>query len=240
MGILKPLASRDALPELLDEGNHPPDELFETFEDMRRVNWLLGGVAITLKGLERLTGHLRAGACLTVLDVGTGHADIPRAVIKWGNERRITCQLIGVDLDRSTLVTARMLPENQPVDLVQGDMLQLPMSENSVDITMTSMTLHHLDDDQAILALNEMARISRLGIIVNDLLRTVHGYAVAWTLGRVATGNRLTRHDAHRSIRRGRTVAELEELALQAGLQRPVFDSTLGYRTAMTIGLRQW
>lgn len=235
-----PLSHRTNPHEILDEGNHPPHDLFETFDDMRRVNTLLGGTRISLQGLTRLTGHLQSGDQLTVADIGTGHADIPRAVRSWSEERSIDCSVLGIDLDLATLKTATEVSGNEPISFIQGNILSLPLADQSVDIAMSSMTLHHVDDEDAVTAIREMARISRLGIIINDLQRTMHGYAVAWILGRVATRNRLTRHDAHRSIARGRTEAELEALVQEAGLQPPVFDSTLGYRTAMTVGVRQW
>ena len=237
---LNPLKHRSNPHEILDDGNHPHDDLYGTFEDMRRVNSLLGGASITLKAIERLTGDIQAGASLTILDIGSGHADIPRAVEEWAQQRRLNLRAIALDIDHPTLITATKITANERFEFLQGDFLNLPLSDNAVDIAMSSMTLHHLDDKDAVIALQEMARVSRLGLIINDLKRTVHGYAVAWLLGRIATSNRLTRHDAHRSIMRGRTEAELEALALRAGLQRPVFDSTLGYRTAMTIGVRPW
>ena len=207
---------------------------------MRRVNMLLGGTSITLKALERLTGDLRAGNSLSILDIGAGHADIPRAVREWSSERRLTLRALAIDIDQPTLATAQRIPENRDIEFLQGDILALPFTDDSVDVAMSSMTLHHLTDDDAVVALREMARVARRGIIINDLMRTVHGYVVAWALGRVATSNRLTRHDAHRSIQRGRIEAELAHLAERAGLQQPVFDSALGYRTAMTIGVRRW
>lgn len=237
---LNPLAERSFPHEILDDGNHPRDELFGTFEDMRRINAVLGGVRISLSGIERLTGHLRPGDRLSILDIGTGHADVPRAVQRWAAERSFSCETTGVDLDYPTLATAMELPANRTISFVQGDMLKLPFRHDSFDIVMSSMTLHHLRDNDAVVALRDMARVSRIGIVINDLKRTLHGYAVAWLLGRTITSNRLTRHDAHRSILRGRTESELASLAADAGLQKPVFDSTLGYRTAMTIGVRPW
>jgi 2-polyprenyl-3-methyl-5-hydroxy-6-metoxy-1,4-benzoquinol methylase len=235
-----PLSHRTHPHEILDEGDHPEDELFGTFEDMRRVNLLLGGTRITLRGLRRLIGSVPDEATVRILDIGTGHADIPRSVREWLHDRGYSSCITGLDIDFATLHTAMQLPSNQDISFTQADILHLPFVDNAFDITMSSMTLHHLEDGDAIAALQEMARVSRVGIIINDLKRTLHGYAVAWALGRIATSNRLTRHDAHRSIQRGRNEAELERLALGAGLNAPVFDSTLGYRTAMTIGVRPW
>jgi ubiquinone/menaquinone biosynthesis C-methylase UbiE len=235
-----PLRQRGNPHEILDEGNHPDEHLYGTFEDMRQVNSLLGGVRISLAGLTRLTGHLQPGDEISIVDIGTGHADIPRAVMNWASERDLHSHAIGLDIDLPTLRTARTLPPNRSISFLQGSMLDLPLADNSVDVAMSSMTLHHLPDDDAVIALKEMARVARIGIVVNDLSRTIHGYAVAWMLGRIATSNPLTRHDAHRSIQRGRTAPELAGLAERAGLQTPVFDSTLWYRIAMTIGVRPW
>ncbi len=237
---LRPLKTRQHLPELLDQRGHPDDLLYGTFEDMRRVNSLLGGTAISLRAVRRLTGHLRPGDQLVLADIGIGHGDIARNLRQWAREAGIDCRLIGIDLDQRTIKTAKEVRGNQNVTFLLGDMLQLPLAGGSVDIAFSSMTLHHVDDGEAVNVLREMARISRLGIVVNDLVRTLHGYIVAWILGRLATRNRLTRHDAHRSIRRGRTEADLAGLARLAGLNAPVFDSVLGYRTAMTIGTRSW
>jgi ubiquinone/menaquinone biosynthesis C-methylase UbiE len=237
---LNPLAHRLDPHEILDEGSHPDHELFGTFQDMQRVNHFLGGTAITHRAVKRLIGHLGPGDTVRVVDVGTGHADIPRSVAAELALRGLVLRGLGADLDLATIRTAISLPENHRIEFLQADILALPFGDRSVDITMCSMTLHHLNDTEAVTALREMARVSRLGIIVNDLTRTVHGYAVAWLLGRIFTSNRLTRHDAHRSILRGRNESELAALARAAGLKPPVFDSTLFYRTAMTAGVRSW
>ncbi|MEX2425721.1 MAG: methyltransferase domain-containing protein [Thermomicrobiaceae bacterium] len=239
-GWTHPLKQRLNPHEILDEGSHPDHELFGTFRDMRRVNHFLGGTAITLRGVTRLTGQLRKGDSLSILDIGTGHADIPREIDATMTLRGINCQLLGGDIDLATIRTGMQLPDNEGVHFFQTDIRALPFEDRSLDIALCSMTLHHLDDGQAVEALQEMARVSRLGIIINDLTRTTHGYAFAWLLGRLVTANRLTRHDAHRSILRGRSESELADLAHAAGLQLPVFDSILGYRTAMTVGVRAW
>ena len=47
-----------------------------------------------------------------------------------------------------------------------------------------------------------MARVARLGIVVNDLDRTRLGWLGAWLIGRLLTGNPYTRIDAPLSVRR--------------------------------------
>ena len=64
---------RAGSPELLD-GVLEPATLAENLRDLARVNRWLGGRAISAKAIRPLS--LRVPA-LTILDVGTGAADIP-------------------------------------------------------------------------------------------------------------------------------------------------------------------
>jgi hypothetical protein len=226
--------------EILDNGAYDVEELLENHRDMARVNRWLGGADLTIRGIQRLTGHLRPGDRLTILDAGTGMADIPRAVDAWARRTGIELRSVGVDIDSLTLQAARGSAGGDAIRFLAADCCRLPLRDGSVDVAISSMTLHHLTDEQATVALGEMARVARLGIVVNDLTRSLHGLAGAWLLSRLTTRNRLTRHDAPLSVRRARTVTEMADLARAAGLRAPVFDSALGYRVAMTAGVRSW
>ena len=83
-------------------------------------------------------------------------------------------------------------------------------------------------------ALGEMARVARLGIVINDLDRSRLGWVGAWLIGHVLTRNRLTRHDAPMSVRRAYRPSETAGLLREAGLI-PVrtVHSRLGLRYAI-------
>ena len=66
--------------------------------------------------------------------------------------------------------------------------------------------------------LREMDRLSRAGFILNDIRRCAAGYVAAWTASRLATRNRLTRHDMPLSVRRAYTPDELRALLRMAGI----------------------
>ena len=66
--------------------------------------------------------------------------------------------------------------------------------------------------------LREMDRLSRTGFILNDIRRCLAGYVAAWGASRVATRNRLTRHDMPLSVLRAYTPDELRALLRQAGI----------------------
>ena len=98
-----------------------------------------------------------------------------------------------------------------------------------------SLVVHHLEPDAVVRLLREMARVARIGVVVNDLVRGRLALAGAWALTRVATRNRYTRHDAPLSVRRAYTRAELDGLVADAGLTVvDRFDGFAGHRRAIT------
>jgi hypothetical protein len=66
--------------------------------------------------------------------------------------------------------------------------------------------------------LREMARVARLGVIVNDLDRTRLGWIGAWLIGHLLTRNRYTRSDAPLSVLRSYRAVETKALLLSAHL----------------------
>jgi len=81
--------------------------------------------------------------------------------------------------------------------------------------------------------LREMARVARIGVIVDDLLRSRLGYLGARLMRTLLTANRLTRHDGPLSVRRAYRPSELAELLRRAGI-RPLCQLTIpGYRSVV-------
>ena len=94
--------------------------------------------------------------------------------------------------------------------------------------------VHHLDEAPAIRFLEELGRVSRRGVVVNDLDRTELALAGAWLAGRLLTRNRFTRHDAPLSVRRAWRPHEMRALLRAAGLE-PIAQraAPLGHRYAI-------
>ena len=66
-------------PELLDGPLDDPVALADNLRDLRRVNRHLGGIALSRRALGALVAD-RTGS-VSLLDVGTGAADIPAALV---------------------------------------------------------------------------------------------------------------------------------------------------------------
>jgi 2-polyprenyl-3-methyl-5-hydroxy-6-metoxy-1,4-benzoquinol methylase len=214
--------------ELLDGPLDDRSAVAANLRDLRRVNRLLGGVDLSWRALAALVGDPSAagraggGSPVTLLDVGTGAADIPVALVARARREGRPLEITAID-SRPEILTEALasspgLAQEPGVRLSVGDGRALAQPDRSFDVVHSSMVIHHLEPDEAVAFLREMARVASRGVIVNDLVRSRLGWVGAWLISHLLTRSRYTRNDAPLSVRRAYTVAELGELLATAGL----------------------
>jgi ubiquinone/menaquinone biosynthesis C-methylase UbiE len=216
--------------ELLDGRSWEIAELQANLRDIRRVNRLGGGTSAVLRELPDLLSSVPEDRQIEVLDLATGSADIPLAVVRWAKEHGRSIRVVASDTSDDILAVAEeRTREVASILLANYDARAVPLPDRSVDVVLCSLALHHFEPVEAMAVLAEMARLARCGFIVNDLVRGRAGYAAAVVTSRLLTRNRLTRHDAPLSVRRAFTPDELRDLIRQAGIEgvtvrrRPLF-----------------
>jgi ubiquinone/menaquinone biosynthesis C-methylase UbiE len=213
--------------ELLDGPLDDPAVLAGNLRDLRRSNRVFGGTRLTSRALDALVGTVAdAGTEISLLDVGTGAADIPLALIDEWQRRGRRLDVTAVD-ERAEVIEAarRVSPRVETtarLTLAVADGRALPYPEDSFDVAHASLVLHHLEPIDAVALLREMGRVARRGIIVNDLNRSRWTLAGAWLASHVATLNPYSRHDAALSARRAYTLSEAHALIAAAGLRSSV------------------
>lgn len=218
LAVLAPLPREVARVELLDEPGLTPGELAENLADIARLN-RLGPTRALLARLEPLLARHRGRAPLRVLDLGTGAADVPAALVRWARARGRRVSVAALDLRPEVLACAGRVAREWPeVRLVAADALHPPVRSGGVDLVLCSLTLHHLPEAAVVRLLGLMADLGRLGFVVSDLRRSRLAYATVWLTTRLISRNRLTRHDGPLSVRRAYTRAELQRLAAAAGV----------------------
>ncbi|HEY0867177.1 MAG TPA: methyltransferase domain-containing protein [Fimbriimonas sp.] len=221
--------SRSAGIELIDSYEHSGRDFLASFRDIRKINRYLGGCAVVRK---RIRPYL--GARTSVLDVGTGLADIPADLVRWGTRRGREIRVVGLDANPKILAAARR--ETQGVALMKASAHALPFPDGSFDVVVSSLTFHHFDEPAAAAALREMVRVARRVVIVNDLQRGYLPAALIWLVTRVARMHFLTRHDAPLSVLRSLTPPEYERLARGSGfLDARVYRHPF-WRVAVVVG----
>jgi SAM-dependent methyltransferase len=206
----------DGAQELLDGPLDDPAALAANLRDLSRLNRLSGGARLSLQAARAL------GDAGTILDVGTGAADIPAALLADARRRAVALEVTATDSRLEVLAAARLvrpaLATMPGLTLAIADGRALPYADASFDLGHASMVVHHLDADEAVAFLRELRRVSRLGIVVNDLARGPHFWLATWLLTHTVAASRFTRHDGPLSVRRAWTRDEMVALLGQAGL----------------------
>jgi SAM-dependent methyltransferase len=156
-----------------------------------------------------------------VLDVGTGCGDTPRRLVDWARRGSVDLFVKGIDLSPATVAHARQRCRGyRHIDVECLDLFELPEHER-YDVVHASLVLHHLSDDAVVEALGKMYRLSRLGVVINDLHRHWAGHVASRLVLPLISRDPMVRHDGPLSILRAFRARELEELTARAGLPTP-------------------
>ena len=220
MPFFPPLARAAGVLEIIDGPPVPFKDMACCMTDISRVNGLFGGRMVTMVHVKRLLAAWPADRLVTVLDVGTGAGDIPRELVRWARREGRRIRIFALDRDPATLQIAATLVRDYPeISFLRGDALRLPIRAGSVDLTISAMTLHHLEPDAGVQYLAEMNRAARVGFVVNDLVRSRLAHWVVWLITRFITRGAISRHDGPLSVKRSYTPGEVSGLCEQAGLE---------------------
>lgn len=212
-----PLARRSDDRELLDEPDVDPAALAANLRDLARLNRLPGGGTTSIAGIEAL---MQGKGEMSILDVGTGGADLPLAFARRGRATGIRWNVTAVDRrDDVVHQAAAATAHDGDVKVIRADASHLPLDDNSVDVAHASLLLHHLEPDTAVAALRELRRVARAGIVINDLRRGLLAFVLAAPVVVALGGSPMTRHDGLISLRRAYTLAELDDILAEAGLE---------------------
>lgn len=224
--------------ELLDARRHDRRELEQSLDQVAEVNRWLGGRRAIWHALRPL---LSRSATTTILDVGTGSADIPVDIAQRARRADLRVAIIASDRHAQIREIAAARTVGQPgISVAAADALALPFDRRACDVVLLSMTLHHFDEAEQIVALREAARVARRAVIINELERCTPNYIGARLLaGTRWRGNRLTRHDGPLSVLRAFTINELGDLAASAGLRVQLLQRRFFYRIVLRADVSQ-
>jgi 2-polyprenyl-3-methyl-5-hydroxy-6-metoxy-1,4-benzoquinol methylase len=183
------------LPELMD-GDCSYEDFRDCLRSLETVNrWLLG-YRPTMVWLERLLHGLSDP--IHIVDVGFGGGDLLRRIAGWARRRGVAVHLTGIDLNPyAARAAAESTPKELGITWVTGDAMAY-RSEKPMDIVVSSLLAHHLEDEEIVALLKWMEATVQVGWFINDLERSewssrMFGW-VRW--------HWLVRHDGPVSFRR--------------------------------------
>ncbi|OLC30244.1 MAG: hypothetical protein AUH31_04995 [Armatimonadetes bacterium 13_1_40CM_64_14] len=205
--------------EFLDTPGQNRVELEGLLGDIRRTNRRFGGYPLVLRYLRRFLPRLPHGP-ITVLDVATASADIPRVIALWARAHHLPIRIVALDLSEDILALAKSGIASYPeVTLLRGNALSLPFPDRAIDVVICGLALHHFTFEDAGRVLREIDRVASGGFIVNDIGRSWGAYLGALLDTRLFTRNRLARHDGPLSVLRSFTVSEVHTMVAAAGVR---------------------
>jgi SAM-dependent methyltransferase len=222
---------RNAGREILDNPDVDPAVRERSHRDVERANVLFGGRRAVVLALRPLFDDLardsqRPTPSATLLDIGTGLADLPWRAREIARRRGLTLRTTGVDDALGLLLSARHRLDHA----VCSNAIDLPFADRSVDIVLCSQLLHHFDHDRALAVIAELDRVARHRVIISDLRRSWIA-AIGFTLAAFALRfHPVTRHDGRVSVLRGFTEGELGGMVVAATGVQPAMRRRLGYR----------
>ena len=213
------LRRRATDPEELDLGVTEAEAL-GSLRDLRFVNrWL--GARRALR--DAVAPHLEASAAPSLLDVGCGSGDVAAYLSESSRGRPV--RTVGVDL--KALHVAQAPPV---VRGVVADVHALPFREQSFDVVLASLFLHHFDGDEPAAVLAKLYSLCRRALVITDLRRAHVPYVFGRLTFHWLFRSRVSVADGLLSIRRAFTDAELAAAFRDAGLPHATIRRVFPYR----------
>lgn len=225
--------TRSLKPERIDTGDYTPEEYAAFLREIRFINQRLGDRAALEKTLLAEITRLDLKE-FSVLDVGAGTGELLGVVAEYAHKGMRKARLVGLDLN--TLSVKEIAAESAKYDEilpVQGNALNLPLSDNAFDYAICSLFTHHLTDEQIPLVLREMSRVARRGIVVIDLERSVKAWFLYQVFCLAFRISPLVRQDGSLSIRKGFRIPDLQTLGEKADLAGFVVTRSVPYRVVL-------
>lgn len=213
-----PLTTRHLQPELMDNQGLDTQSHQRALRGLARLNRWSRSAEILWKPIERLAAA-RPGETLSLLDVASGAGDLAIALDHRAAARGLQLEIVGCDISETAVDHARSAARkrNAGVRFEVRDILENP-PEEKFDIVTCSLFLHHLAEEQALHLLRTLAAVARQIVLVNDLARSLPGYALAQVACHTLSRSPVVHVDGPRSVEGAFTIGEARGLCVKAGL----------------------
>jgi SAM-dependent methyltransferase len=205
-------------PEWMDEPDLDAATHEAALRALSRINvWSLSH-RILWPSIREFSGQ-RPDYTVRVLDVACGGGDVTLRLAGAAQRAGLKVQVDGCDLSETALTLAkrRAAELKSSSQFFRFDALHDPWPTD-YDVICCSLFLHHLPADAATQWLRSAATATRNLVLVSDLVRNRWGYFLACFFSRLLTRSPVVHFDAPVSVTGAFTLAEMRDLASQAGL----------------------
>jgi 2-polyprenyl-3-methyl-5-hydroxy-6-metoxy-1,4-benzoquinol methylase len=211
---------RNALTELMDSDATDFATFRDCLIDLAKVNRLTLAYRPTMRFFADLAraGRLSRDRAVSVVDVGSGFGDMLRKLDRWAAQRGFRLDLTGVDLNPwAARAAAEVTAPDRPIRYVTANLFDFSPSQ-PIDIVVSSLFTHHLDDASLARFVAWMEANSAIGWFVNDLRRHPLPYHAFGFAARTLRFHHFVQHDGPISIARAFDLHDWRDTLAAAGL----------------------
>ena len=214
------LDNRDRQPEVMDQPGLDPREHAKALTGLRRINTISRCSAGLFRPIEALAIK-QTTTPLRVLELACGGGDTAIDLALMGKRRGLALDIHACDLNPEAVEIARRNAKNRKAEITvfSADALAKPTDQISFDVVYCTLFAHHLEEIDVIRLLEGMALRSRKLVLVDDLIRSRLGFALAWIGTRLLSRSCVVHTDGPLSVRGALRPDEMMTIAKQAGLE---------------------
>ncbi len=213
---MQKLNHRSNAKECIDDPHVDAWTLRQTFNQVKSINVYTLGYWPTMSAVGYFLAKYGEKRKIKILDFGCGDGETLRLIDDYARQRNFSIELTGVDLNREVISAAIELT-SPSIHFKHGDILVNNTNE-SYDLIINSLTMHHLTDEEIVRLMQWMCDHSRMGWFISDLHRHKFAYYFIKFLNKLFGFNHLICHDAPLSVARSFRYHEWINLLNQAGI----------------------
>lgn len=222
MSLFVDTTYRSNEPELMDDFSMKGELLRDTLDKLGKINKWLGGNYVTLNGLKKVLIDQPKNKLITIIDLGCGHGEILRLIGDYGRQEGYKFKLIGIDANQDAIDYAIELSQDyEELTFENIDIFSEEFQDLDCDVVLSTLFLHHFNQDEIHNLLKIITSKAKLGIVVNDLHRNKVAYGLFKLLGLVIS-NHMIVQDGLTSILRAFKRDELENISKQLNLKSQI------------------
>ena len=213
-------AQRSYEPEIMDDLDASQGEVvYQTLRELATINHLLGGNAVTLRGLKRMLKDWPKDKVVRLADLGCGGGDMLVVIAQWANKKGYRVSLTGVDFNADIVDFAQKNTQAySEIEYQVADVFSQEFLQQEFDIVLCSLFLHHFTDEELITLLGQLAEQTTLGVLINDLHRhPLAYYSIKW-LTQAFSRTPMVKYDVPLSVLRGFRMADWQQILSKASL----------------------
>lgn len=199
----------------MDDPRLPVDQHDQALRGLTTIHRFSGLVNRFWKQiLPMLQQHPPSSGPMTIADVGCGDGYLLRQLVRKSTAAGFDVRWIGYDFSDAavTLATKKANDAGANIEFQRVDVLTDSLPEK-VDVIINSLFLHHFTAAEVSTILTKFRDATTQAFIVEDLRRTVLGYWLAWTVGRLLTRSPIVHYDGPVSVEGAFTIPEMQTIA---------------------------